>query len=403
MLAILLGAPPAIAAPGPAALCPAGSQVTTIWTGDFENGAGGWGAQLFEPAGRLAGGTSAGQLAGSHWHLPASGLGGQPWRGTGNAWADTFPGGEAPSVPADSALSMAADVTLPADTRLTFVHRFNFDAGVGETGTMEQAGAGVVEYSVDGGVTWNDVAPAGGSSLFAGAAAGGYNGVARSDLPAEIANPLAGRAAFVGRSSDDLQYRSSHLDLSALAGQRMRLRFRVATAALPGAEPPAPDSFRGWALDDVHFYGCGTGPEGPAAPGSSPLPVGNDRSERQLSGAPFVLTVTRRPRILRPRTRDRLRLLVSNAQPRAVRRVRICFRAARRLLAGNRCTRVKRLPGHATAEIAFPVRVLRPAARRNWIRVGFAAKLRGSLVAKTARRYRVGPPPKTQVASQNPS
>src|SRR5690606_29309303 len=118
------------------------------------------------------------------------------WRGNGLAWADTFPGGAPTPIPTDSSLAMAGDVKVPENARLTFVHRFNFETAKDENGYSEQTGAGQVEYSLDGGASWADVARPGADSLFAGAGAGGYNGKVRDDLPLDRANPLAGQLAF---------------------------------------------------------------------------------------------------------------------------------------------------------------------------------------------------------------
>ena len=90
----------------------------------------------------------------------------------------------------------------------------------------------MIEYSTDGGGTWNDA----GSMITAGAP---YNGVLSAG------NPLAGRQAFTNLSYG---YTASQLDLSSLAGQSVRFRFRMATDGSVG--------YNGWFLDDVRIYAC---------------------------------------------------------------------------------------------------------------------------------------------------
>ena len=67
-------------------------------------------------------------------------------------------------------------------------------------------------YSIDGGTTWLDA-----GSLFD---ANGYRGT----IATGFSNPLAGRAAFIGTSHG---YGSSRLNLSSLAGQSVRFRWRL--------------------------------------------------------------------------------------------------------------------------------------------------------------------------------
>ncbi|MBI4710239.1 MAG: hypothetical protein HY759_03930, partial [Nitrospirae bacterium] len=90
---------------------------------------------------------------------------------------------------------------------------------------------GVLEYSANGGASWNDA-----GTLF------DYNGY-DGTIPA--GNPLAGRSAFL---SDSHGYISSRLNLNSLAGQSVRFRWRM------GLNNGVYDW--GWWLDDVRIYTC---------------------------------------------------------------------------------------------------------------------------------------------------
>ncbi|MFL5804413.1 MAG: hypothetical protein ACJ8CR_22055, partial [Roseiflexaceae bacterium] len=93
----------------------------------------------------------------------------------------------------------------------------------------------VVEYSTDGGTSWQDAGP-----LFE---ANGYNGSISSG-----SNPLNGRQAFVGESNG---YISSRLNLSTLQGQSVRFRFRIGTNSTLNTI-----NDYGWFIDDVRIYTC---------------------------------------------------------------------------------------------------------------------------------------------------
>jgi hypothetical protein len=111
---------------------------------------------------------------------------------------------------------------------LRFNHSYGFDDDA-----IDTYDGGVVEYSGDGGVTWND---AGG--LFD---SGGYNGT----ISSLDTNPLAGRSAFVAESNG---MGSSRANLGALAGQNVKFRFREATDSIV-------DDY-GWFIDDVSIFAC---------------------------------------------------------------------------------------------------------------------------------------------------
>ncbi len=130
----------------------------------------------------------------------------------------------------DSAAAMSAGVVLPAGAFLHFKHAFlfEFDANGNYDG-------GVLEYSNNNGATWIDA-----GTLFS--AGKNYGGAISSGF----SNPLAGRQAFVG---DSHGYISSRYNLSSLAGQSVRFRFREANDISVGA-------FLGWVVDDVRIYTC---------------------------------------------------------------------------------------------------------------------------------------------------
>ena len=159
--------------------------------------------------------------------------------GTGNIWG--FDAGEA----TNSAIAMTKSITVPSGGFLYFNHAHGF-----ETGEDNDYDGGVIEYTTsptEPGATWKDA----GSLIEAGDAYAGtiFEG---------SGNPLEGRAAFVG---DSAGYGSTRLDLSSLAGQQIRFRFRLGT-------DEAQEDY-GWFIDDVEIYHCGGGETGPP-PSPSP-------------------------------------------------------------------------------------------------------------------------------------
>ncbi len=140
--------------------------------------------------------------------------------GQHSLYGDDFPGAVT-----DTSVALAGGIVLPSGAFLHFAQAFGFQ--------VPNFDGGVVEYTTNGGSTWNDAGP-----LFD---ANGYTGT----LASGSGNPLAGRSAFVGTSHG---YRSSRLNLSALAGQTVRFRWRMAL------DSSGFDS--GWWLDDVRVYTC---------------------------------------------------------------------------------------------------------------------------------------------------
>lgn len=124
----------------------------------------------------------------------------------------------------------AITVALPGGhPYLHFKHAFDF-----ETYLTSYYDGGVMEYSTNGGASWNDA----GSLIDAGKS---YSG----NITTGWGNPLAGRSGFVGASHG---YVSSRLNLDALAGQTVKFRWRVGTDYSVSA--------LGWWLDDVRVYAC---------------------------------------------------------------------------------------------------------------------------------------------------
>jgi hypothetical protein len=124
---------------------------------------------------------------------------------------------------------VSPEQTVSATTHLTFFHRFNTEVGFD---------GGVLEVSTDGGATWQDVEDAGGSFV-----AGGYN----DTLSPGSGFALSGRDAWGGQSSSLTGMDSVDVNLGALAGETIKVRFRFGQDQLsntPGG---------GWWIDDVAF------------------------------------------------------------------------------------------------------------------------------------------------------
>ena len=127
----------------------------------------------------------------------------------------------------DYAMAMNPSILLPAGTiYMHFQHSYGFEG--------ENYDGSVLEYSMNGGI-WTD--------------AGGlitdnpYNGV----ISADYGNPLGGRSGFVAESHG---YISSRLNLSGMAGQSVKFRFRIGTDG-------STDDY-GWFIDDIRIYTCGS-------------------------------------------------------------------------------------------------------------------------------------------------
>jgi hypothetical protein len=181
------------------ALCPAGQQASNLFFDDFET----------------VPDVSWFNSATSVWTI-ASGF---STSGTHLFW------GKDPDTARDSAISMNPNPTLPANARMQFNHAWDFEP---------YYDGGVLEYSLNNGASWADA-----RSLFSAGA--DYDGTITSGS----GNPLSGRAAFTYRSHG---YTGTQLNLSSLAGQTFKVRFRIGSdAGVAGS---------GWYLDDVRIYTC---------------------------------------------------------------------------------------------------------------------------------------------------
>jgi large repetitive protein len=119
---------------------------------------------------------------------------------------------------------------------ISFSHSHSFEA----SGGINWDG-GVIEITTDG-TTWQDI------SVFADP---GYGGV----LTDTASNPLGGRSAYVGNNASFPASDVVTLDLgTALAGQDVRIRFRIGTDEAVGAP--------GWTIDDIAFAGIDNTPFG---------------------------------------------------------------------------------------------------------------------------------------------
>jgi Zn-dependent metalloprotease len=160
------------------------------------------------------------------------GTGGNHWRG-GVGAPDVYFNGFATSgqwsfwgfgypLPGNSWVAMSRSVELPAQANFRFRHFFGFE---------DRQDGGLVQYSLDEGSSWSNVAS------FAGA-------TPRDPLGGP-GNPLGGRVGFTGQSWG---YTTSQMNLSTLAGRRIRFRFHIGTGQGGGD--------LGWFIDDVQIHTC---------------------------------------------------------------------------------------------------------------------------------------------------
>ncbi|WP_437668770.1 M36 family metallopeptidase [Sorangium sp. So ce131] len=132
---------------------------------------------------------------------------------------------------ADAALvSPPLEVSATEPFVLTFAHRHQFEMS---DGTFWDGA--VIEISVDGGETWDDI------DRFADPGYGGR-------LTSESGNPLGRRRAYVARNASWPATDKVTVDLgTALAGKTARVRFRIGTDQAAGDV--------GWEVDDIGFAG----------------------------------------------------------------------------------------------------------------------------------------------------
>ena len=149
--------------------------------------------------------------------------------GTKNFW------GINTSIVSDYVMAMTNDVAVPANAILEFNHFYMFEYNGSNT-----YDGGVLEYSKDAGNAWLDM----GSLMILN----GYDGT----IDNGFSNPLGGRSAFTGHS---IAYKTTRVDLSSLAGENIRIRFRIGTDVIVFDY--------GWFIDDINFYTCNAGTQTP--------------------------------------------------------------------------------------------------------------------------------------------
>jgi len=133
----------------------------------------------------------------------------------------------------ESILTMKNGIYIPPGTMsfIHFKHAFAFEYDI-----SAYYDGGVFEYSNNGGASWLDA-----GELYSDGA--NYAGAILNDPLSS--NVLRGRLGFVG---DSHGYVSSRYDLSSLAGQTVKFRWRFATDQFY--------SYLGWVLDDIQVYDC---------------------------------------------------------------------------------------------------------------------------------------------------
>ncbi|MEI9477004.1 MAG: M4 family metallopeptidase, partial [Deltaproteobacteria bacterium] len=205
-----------------APVCESG-QVVNLFFDDLENPSSGqW--------------THAALVGSDQWYYPQnpnpySGQGWDPTYATSGHY--NFWGYDYEEV-SDSYIAMTQDVAIPAGAYLHFRHAYSFEVGYVEWDIYYDGG--VIEYTTDGGTNWYDAGSLITHNGYTGTLVTGYD------------NPLSGSEAFVGYSSG---YISTRLDLSTLAGQNVRFRFRIGT--------DYSDWDYGWFIDDIRIYTCASG------------------------------------------------------------------------------------------------------------------------------------------------
>ncbi len=134
---------------------------------------------------------------------------------------------------------MIAPVAIPVNAFMNFQHAHDFEFFSDDPAFVEYFDGGVVEFSTDGGTTWNDC-----GALFT---ANGYNATGDNTISNSSGNPIGGRNAFAGFSL----YKSSTMTLSSLSGKNVRFRFCIGTDGSNDFGSPL-----GWFIDEARIYRC---------------------------------------------------------------------------------------------------------------------------------------------------
>jgi hypothetical protein len=208
--AVEMNAQPAPAFNPDAPVCDGGQNPNIVFADDLENGSGNWtfnnGSQV-----RWQYDSPWGQYAQSGSHF---------------LYADDYP--QYNNVTTDAQATLSAYV-VPNNAYLHFAQAYEFEYD--SDGNYD---GGVLEYSINNGITWIDAGP-----LME------YNGYTGT-IFANYINPLKGRSAFV-RSSHG--YGSTRLNLASLAGKTVSFRWRMGLDDYGVAV--------GWWVDNIKMYTCG--------------------------------------------------------------------------------------------------------------------------------------------------
>lgn len=193
--------------------CPVSGEPVNVFFDNMESGGAQW---VFDAANNSI----------SDWKIVSPGIGG------------TYSlSGPSQNLENDSYAVMQADVTLPSGTSyLYFNHQFDFEVPEGDP--AHGYDGGVLEYSANQGGTWLDAHQ---QLLFSDGQ--DYN---RTLYNLDYGNPLQGRQAFSGNSNGAV---ASRYDLTSLAGQSIRFRWRTGTDYNVASNA-------GWFVDDVGIYKC---------------------------------------------------------------------------------------------------------------------------------------------------
>jgi hypothetical protein len=192
---------------------------------------------------------------------------GYAWSGTRMIWADDLIGDDYGLTGIDTIATLTNDVNLTGGSEyyLHFWHAWGLEEYLPGSSTIYDGA--VVEYSTNGGSSWTDIGP-----LFEDGK--DYDGT----ITTAFDNPLKGRQAF---AYDSHGYVSSRYDLSSLAGQNVRFRWRLGTDDVNGDV--------GWVIDDILVYTCSA-----SAPLTASVTCNNPNLEVTITGGdgPFNITVS---------------------------------------------------------------------------------------------------------------
>lgn len=200
-------------------ICPAGVNVYDLFVDNFESN-------------NISNWTVSNELGGSKWSTGnvnlASNSGLYTLLTSGHdASPITTP--DDPNDDSDSSLQTNTAIRVPSSTTayIHFDHAFYFEAT-----TITFYDGGVIEYTIDNGSTWNDA-----SSLIDSGRT--YNGALA------FTNSESGRMAFTSYSNG---FNSTRLNLSSLAGEFVRFRFRSLADETVESGP--------WTIDNFRTYLC---------------------------------------------------------------------------------------------------------------------------------------------------